>query len=111
MAKIREHSPPVAGWCIHCQTRQVDGVWPSDCVEREDWLIRHKPLPETPRGLACEDADAIAARMAQIRSTEVPQCPRSTGMTLYACLRATRCSADCPYVHDWIGPNGEGFND
>lgn len=104
MAKIREHSPPVAGWCMHCKQRQVDGVWPSPCVEREDWL---KPRPGSepkPRSYACEAAD-IPSLIEKIRREEAPKCPRAVHKTLHDCLReSARCPGDCPYFGDWIGP-------
>lgn len=104
MAKIREHSPPVAGWCIHCHQRQSDGLWPAACVERKDWLKPAKGSAPRERVVACEDP-TIMGRMADIRGEAEPRCPQTPSRRLYECLRSSApCTDLCPLKHDWIGP-------
>lgn len=65
---IREHEfpigvPSVSARCIHC-----GGLWQptieATCIDR----VGDTPRPSGRRVLACEDSDAIAARIAELRA-------------------------------------------
>jgi hypothetical protein len=54
---------------------------------------------------ACEDADTISRRIAELREAALPRCPLMPEKPLYDCLRtSTRCGEKCPHHADWLGP-------
>lgn len=57
---------------------------------------------------AADDYTLINSRIKEIKTQEEPKCPRNNGVTLFNCLRSsTRCGAECPNFHDWIGPEND----
>lgn len=115
--KVREHTY-VAGKCLWCGAKDValliaaarargdtDDVEPDTrtCIERDDYSGRLRPEPAR-RLYACEDADTITGRIAEIEAERRPKCP-VTRNDLHACLRtSSRCGEHCPHRDIWVGP-------
>jgi hypothetical protein len=67
--KIRKHEAvETGGRCCHCGSRQaLGGGWGErTCLEREDGT--GEPRPSGARIVACEDADTITKRIAELRA-------------------------------------------
>ena len=105
MSFIRQHEGDP---CRHCGAVRPGPE--STCIARIATAATGLAPEPKRREIACEDADIIAIRMAQIREAERPMCPLVACRTLYDCLRtAAQCGDSCPHRHEWVGPNEEGL--
>jgi hypothetical protein len=104
--KIREHIF-IGDRCLWCRARYAERTQRS-CVEREDYIDPKQIRRDVGiRVLACEDAETITRRLAELAAERQPKCPMGT-RPLYECLRmAARCPSDCPYTDDWLGPEDD----
>lgn len=97
-----EFAGGVGSRCLVCGSVRRDDSeagTPLGCIDREV-----RPEPQR-RRIACEDADAISRRIAEIKADKVPRCPLFAERKLYDCLRSSsRCGEPCPLKNDWIGP-------
>lgn len=70
--KIREHvAGPDGRWCIFCGAwKTAAGMWDENatCRERDNGVGAEEMRPEPRRRIpACEDADTISARLAELQ--------------------------------------------
>lgn len=104
---VREHHV-VGKICIHCGAPAPEGKVPEglSCRPRDDGFRERELRPEPARReIACEDADKIVSRIAEIRAEAKPLCPMSGCRLLHGCLRSPApCNEACEFKHDWIGP-------
>lgn len=94
--------------CVHCGAFAPEGKVNEglSCRPRNDGFRQSELRPEPARReIACEDADKIVSRIAEIRAEAEPRCPTSPHRLLHECLRsAAPCTDACELKHDWIGP-------
>lgn len=69
MASIRSHENNGQGWCRHCGApMRPDILLEATCLQRTLPLSELRPAPAR-RPIACEDAAAISARIAELQAS------------------------------------------